>query len=110
MTYYEILGVSKTATQAEIKSAYRKLALEWHPDKNKSKEASEKFKEINKAYEVLSNNEKRQMYDQVGHDSYTRTGGGAAGGYGGQQGDPFRYYSNMGGQGVEFDFGGIFHE
>jgi DnaJ-class molecular chaperone len=106
MNYYEVLGVPKTATQPEIKSAYRKLALEWHPDKNKSKEAVDKFKEINKAYEVLSDPKKRETYDQVGHDAYTRTGG-AQGGYGGAQGDPFRYYSNMGGQGVEFDFGGM---
>ncbi|HRN70664.1 MAG TPA: DnaJ C-terminal domain-containing protein [Candidatus Woesebacteria bacterium] len=106
--FYEVLGVSKNATAAEIKSAYRKLALKWHPDKNKEPEAEAKFKEINNAYSVLSDEKKRQMYDQMGHNTYTRTGGqgfGGASGFGGQ--DPFSYYSNMGGQSVNFDFGGV---
>lgn len=103
--YYEILGVSKTATEAEIKAAYRKQALEWHPDRNKSPEAADRFKQINKAYETLSNPQKKQMYDQVGHDNFERGGGGSAAGAGYQQG-PFQYYSNMGGSNVEFDFGG----
>lgn len=105
--YYEILGISKNASDQEIKAAYRKQALEWHPDRNKSAEATERFKQINKAYEVLSNPEKRQMYDQVGHDAFERGGmpGGAAGGYGGQQGQ-YTYYTNFGGEGVNFDFGG----
>ena len=59
--FYDVLGVSKNASQQEIKSAYRKLALKWHPDKNKSKEAEGKFKEINKAYEVLSDTKKREI-------------------------------------------------
>ncbi len=107
--FYEILGVSKTASPAEIKSAYRKLALQWHPDRNKDPGAEAKFKEINNAYGVLSDPQKRQTYDQVGHGAYNQQGG-AAGGAGawGQQG-PFRYYTNTGGQGqgVEFDFGGV---
>ena len=64
--YYEILGVGKNATDEEIKKAIRKLSLEFHPDRNKSKGAEDKFKEINEAYQVLSNPEKRQMYDQFG--------------------------------------------
>ena len=63
--FYEVLGVSKNATAQEIKASYRKLALKWHPDRNKSEEAHEKFKEINKAYEVLSDTKKREMYDQI---------------------------------------------
>ena len=64
--YYEILGVSRDADQAAIKSAYRKLARKYHPDVNKTKEAEEKFKDINEAYEVLSDKAKRQRYDSLG--------------------------------------------
>ena len=60
--YYEILGVGKNATDEEIKKAFRKLALEFHPDRNKSKGAEDKFKEINEAYQVLSDPEKRKSY------------------------------------------------
>ena len=66
--YYEILGVGKNASDEEIKKAFRKLALEFHPDRNKSKGAEDKFKEINEAYQVLSDPEKRNSYDQFGHD------------------------------------------
>lgn len=97
MDYYQVLGVSKNSSKQEMKSAYRKLALKWHPDKNKEKGAEQKFKEINQAYETLSDPKKKDMYDQVGHSSYSsgnaRTGGG--------------YYSNVGGQSVNFDFGGM---
>ena len=65
--YYEVLGVSKTASNDEIKSQYRKLALKFHPDRNKSEEAAEHFKEISEAYAVLSDGEKRKTYDQYGH-------------------------------------------
>lgn len=79
--YYEILGVSKTASADEIKKAYRKKAIEYHPDKNHgNKEAEEKFKEAAEAYEVLSDAQKRQRYDQFGHAG---VGGAASGGYGG---------------------------
>ncbi|MBN2767378.1 MAG: molecular chaperone DnaJ [Paludibacteraceae bacterium] len=79
--YYEILGISKTASADEIKKAYRKKAIEYHPDKNPgNKEAEEKFKEAAEAYEVLSDAQKRQRYDQFGHAG---VGGAASGGYGG---------------------------
>ncbi len=65
--YYEVLGVSKTSSTDEVKNQYRKLALKFHPDRNKSSEAPEHFKEISEAYAVLSNTEKRQLYDQHGH-------------------------------------------
>jgi len=64
--YYEILGVSRNASRVEIKDAYRRLALHHHPDRNKSAEAEERFKEVSEAYAVLSNDEKRQQYDQFG--------------------------------------------
>lgn len=104
--YYQILGVSKTATEQEIKSAYRKLALQYHPDRNKTKEAEEKFKEVTKAYEVLSDSQKRQTYDQFGAAAFEQGAGagGPFGGFGGQQG-PFSYTYTTNGGG--FDFGGF---
>ncbi len=106
--YYEIMGVSKSATDQEIKSAYRKLALQYHPDRNKTKEAEEKFKEVTKAYEVLSDSQKRQTYDQFGAAAFEQGGMGGgnpfAGGFGGQQG-PFTYTYTTNGGG--FDFGGF---
>ena len=78
--YYEVLGVSKSANESEIKKAYRKLALKFHPDKNPDdKSAEDKFKEAAEAYEVLSNTEKKNRYDQFGHSGM----GGGAGGFGG---------------------------
>jgi molecular chaperone DnaJ len=68
--YYEVLGVSKTASKEEIKDAYRKLALQYHPDRNKAPEAEDRFKEISEAYAVLSDDEKRTQYDQLGHAGF----------------------------------------
>ena len=76
--YYDILGVSKTASAAELKSAYRKLALQWHPDRNKSPDAETRFKEINEAYQVLSDSKKKQTYDQFGHAAFDPSMGGGA--------------------------------
>jgi molecular chaperone DnaJ len=109
--FYEVLGVSKSSSQDEIKSAYRKLALQYHPDRNKTKEGEGKFKEVTKAYEVLSDEQKRKTYDQFGAAAFD---GSSAGGYGGQgpfggaqggQQGPFSYsYTSNGG---DFDFGGF---
>ncbi len=102
--FYDILGVPKTSTAAEIKSAYRKLALKWHPDRNKTKEAEEKFKEINQAYEVLSDKEKKAKYDQFGHAAF---GGGTGYNPYSQSGNPFAsYYSSGGSVNFEDLFGG----
>ena len=82
--YYEVLGVSRTATDDELKKAYRKLAKQYHPDMNPgNKEAEAKFKEINEAYEVLSDKEKRAKYDQFGHAGVDPNFGAGGGGFGG---------------------------
>ena len=98
--YYEILGVSRDADAAAIKSAYRKLARKYHPDVNKTKEAEEKFKDINEAYEVLSDKAKRQRYDSLGSNwqggaDYTPPPGF----------ENFNFNFNQGGA-QSFDFGG----
>ena len=77
--YYEVLGVSKTASEAEIKSAFRKLAKKYHPDVSTEKDAAEKFKECQEAYAVLSDPEKRKQYDQFGHAAFQGGPGGAGG-------------------------------
>src|SRR5690554_1213072 len=78
--YYEVLGVDKSATTSDIKKAYRKLALKFHPDKNPDNaEAEEKFKEAAEAYEVLSDEQKRQQYDRFGHAGVNGSGGGYGG-------------------------------
>lgn len=99
--YYEILGVSKSASDDEIKKAYRKLAVKYHPDKNPGdKEAEEKFKEISEAHEVLSDKQKRARYDQFGH-------AGVGGNSAGAGGNPFAGGSySFNGQKFNFDFGG----
>lgn len=109
MDYYELLGVKKGANESEIKAAYRKQALKWHPDRNKTAGAADKFKEINKAYEVLTDPQKRQMYDQYGKDAFERGGFNRTNGARQQQG-PFSYtYSTSGGQNPfeGMDFGGF---
>src|SRR5690606_4109598 len=79
--YYEVLGVAKGATQDEIKKAYRKIALQYHPDRNPgNQEAEEKFKEAAEAYDVLSNADKRTQYDRFGHAGMSGAGGGGFGG------------------------------
>ena len=84
--YYEILGVSREADESEIKKAYRKLAMKYHPDRNSNdKVAEEKFKEIQKAYGILSDKQKREAYDRFGHAGVDQAGGGA-GGFGGFSG------------------------
>ena len=111
--YYQILGITKSANADEIKKAYRKLALQYHPDRNKNKDAETKFKEVNKAYEVLSDPQKKQTYDQFGHAAFEQGAGqgpfgGAGGPFGGAQGGPFSYtYSTGGDGGAGFDFGGF---
>lgn len=85
--YYEVLGVAKNANADEIKKAYRKAAIQFHPDKNPGdKEAEEKFKEAAEAYDVLSNPDKRARYDQFGHAGMSGAAGGGAVGFGGDSG------------------------
>src|SRR3989344_923729 len=105
---YQVLGVSRTASADEIKKAYRKLALEYHPDRNKGKDAAEKFKEISRAYEVLSDPQKKQTYDQFGHAAFEQ--GGGQGPFEGTQSGrygPFTYTYTSSGGGGGFDFGGF---
>lgn len=97
--YYEVLGVSKTASDDEIKSAFRRMAKQYHPDLHPNdKEAEAKFKEVNEAYEVLSNADKRAKYDQFGHAAFDPTAGGGGGSYG---------WSGFGGFGGSSGFGGF---
>ena len=118
--YYDILGVSKNTSKDEKKKAQRKKALEWHPDRNKSATANEKFKEINEAYEILSDPRKKETYDQFGHAAFDpRYGGTGAGGFAGgpfgggntrtyKQGPfTYTYTSYGGGPGGGVDFGGF---
>lgn len=100
--YYEVLGISKSASQDDIKRAFRKLAMQYHPDRNKSSDAEAKFKEINEAYEVLSDEKKRQTYNQFGHDGLNQQGFSG--------GNPFdifnQFFGGGSGGGVKFSFGG----
>ena len=104
--YYEVLGVNKNATDEELKKAYRKLAKKYHPDANpdNKKEAEEKFKEVNEAYETLSDPQKRRMYDQFGHNGPQGFGGGSGQGPFGQGG--YYSYSSSGFDGFD-DFGDL---
>src|SRR5215212_7195207 len=112
--YYEVLGVQRSANKEEIKNTYRKLALQYHPDRNKSPGAEEKFKEISEAYAVLSDDEKRKRYDTYGHvgadevfkdmgfggfrDIFEQIfGGGGRGGFGSARNDPFGFGFSFGG-------------
>ena len=116
--YYEILGVSKNATEDQIKSAFRKKAMQYHPDRNKEKDAEEKFKEVNQAYEVLSDPQKRANYDQFGAAGVDGqfAGGGFDpfdifnqffGGGGGRSGN-VHFEQSFGGEGFEAIFSSFF--
>lgn len=98
--YYELLDVSRNASDEDIKKAFRKLALEFHPDRNKNADATDKFKEINEAYQVLSDSDKRSIYDQYGHAGLDNNGASSSG---------FSGFSDVGGFGDIFDtfFGGF---
>jgi len=86
--YYEALGVSKDASERDIKKAYKRLAMKYHPDRTAGdKELETKFKEVKEAYEILTDDQKRQMYDQYGHAAFEQGGGGGHGGFGGGHGD-----------------------
>src|SRR3990167_7746124 len=104
--YYEVLGLKKGASEAEIKSAYRQLARKHHPDIDKSAGADVRFKEIGEAYQVLSDPGKKQSYDQFGHAAFDRGAGGGGG-------NPFAGgwqqsgWSTSGNPNVQFDFGGF---
>ncbi|MDY0097165.1 MAG: molecular chaperone DnaJ [Candidatus Dojkabacteria bacterium] len=109
--YYEVLGVNKDSKKEEIKKAYRKLVKKYHPDVNKEDGSEEKFKEVQEAYEVLSDETKRQAYDQYGHagtqgfDPRSGNGGGTEYGYGGAPFDMGDIFSTFFGGGNGFDFG-----
>ncbi len=108
--YYEVLGVGRGTSDEEIKKAYRKLAVKFHPDKNPGdKTAEEKFKELSEAYEALGDPQKRAAYDQYGHAAFdSRARAGRGGGFGGGFHDPFEIFREVFGGGTIFDsfFGG----
>lgn len=100
--YYDVLGVSKGASQDEIKSAFRKLAKKYHPDVSKEPDAESKFKEVQEAYSVLSDEGKRKQYDQFGHAAFQGGGAGGAGGFNGFNGAGFDFNN------FDFDYDDIF--
>ncbi|GMF05267.1 unnamed protein product [[Candida] boidinii] len=101
--FYDLLGVSPDATDAQLKKAYRLGALKYHPDKNPSPEAAEKFKEISSAYEVLSDSQKRDIYDQYGEEGLSGGPGGMGGGM--DASDIFSQFFGGGGSGFGGGFG-----
>ena len=104
--YYKVLGISRNASADEIKKAYRKMALKYHPDRNQGDpKAEEQFKKISEAYEVLKDSEKRAAYDRYGHSAFQQTGGGKAGGPGSFH-NPFDLFQEVFGKGG----GGVFEE
>src|SRR5215203_2004147 len=104
--FYEILGISKSASQDEIKKAYRKVAMQHHPDRNPGDKASEdKFKEAAEAYEILSDADKRSQYDRFGHQAFGQ-GRGSGGGYSGNMDDIFSQFGDIFGE--ESPFGSFF--
>ncbi len=120
--YYEVLGVKRTATPDELKKAFRKLAVQFHPDKNQGdKKSEERFKEASEAYEILSDVQKRQQYDQFGHGFAAFSGAGAGGpfrggnpyggaGYGGYEDQTFSGFGSSGPESFQDIFGDIFGE
>ena len=92
--YYKILGVARDANEQEIKKAYRKMALKYHPDKNKSPNAEEKFKEVSEAYDVLSDKNKREIYDKYGEEGLKAGAGGSSGGGGTNGNFSYTYHGN----------------
>lgn len=104
--YYQLFGVNKTATQAELKKAYHKLAMQYHPDRNSNDpEAEKKFKEINAAYDILKDEQKRALYDHLGHDAFHNSGASAS-----RQGASSRQYSGGFGPDVNDIFGEFFND
>src|ERR1700693_2863707 len=87
--YYEVLEVERTASDAQLKAAFRKLAMQWHPDRNPDDKSEHKFKEINEAYEVLKDADKRAAYDRFGHAAFEQGGAGAGGNFGAEFGSAF---------------------